>query len=84
MLAMAAKILSNRAFEPCPEIGALQINRHVCFLIYAEMPHLLADNIRLQQGLHLLLGYPPHLIPVEAYTGVELDEFVMRSVSIYR
>ena len=83
MLAMASKIWSIRVFESGSQVGALPIEGHLCFLIYTEMPHLLADNIQLHHGLHLLLGYPPHLIPVEAYTGVELDEFVMRSVSIY-
>ena len=82
-LAMATNVWGIRVFEPRPEIGAMQIEGHLCFLIYVDITHLMSHNIRLHQGLHLLLGYPPHLIPVIAYTDVELDEYEKHSVSIY-
>ena len=82
-LAQAADIWSIPVFEPGIEIDRLPVTGQLCFPIYAEMAHMLSHNILLCQGLHLLLGYPPHLIPVFAYTGVELDECHNLSVSIY-
>ena len=83
MLAIATHVRRIRVLEPGPEIDALQINGHFCFLIYPEIPHLLSDNIRLHQALNQLPGYPPHLIPAEAFTGIDLVTFQEHSIPIY-